>query len=71
MFGTTSVLELLRSEGYRATPNYVAYLLREGMIPKPTKGPGGALLWRPGDILALRDELQRRGRGPRREGTSS
>jgi hypothetical protein len=64
MLGTTDVLDRLREEGYDISHSYVAYLLRERIVHLPEKGPGGALIWLPTDIAALRRELGRRGRGP-------
>jgi hypothetical protein len=64
MLGTTGVVDRLRAEGYDVTQSYAAYLLRERIIPSPHKGPGGVLIGLPGNVLALRDELRRRGRAP-------
>ena len=62
--GTTSVVDGLRSQGYDVTVGYVQWLLRDRIIAAPMKGPGGVLLWRPGDVARLQAELVRRGRGP-------
>ena len=64
MFGTSGLVDLLRGEGYEVSNAYVAYPLRERIIPPPQRGPGGVLIWLPGNVLALRDELRRRGRAP-------
>lgn len=64
MLGTAQLVERLREEGYTVGPNYLAYLLREGVVPKPNKAPGGALVWDPPCVAALRAELLRRNRGP-------
>ena len=66
MLGTSELLDRLREEGYETSHSYVAYLLRERIIPSPPKGPGGALVWGPTDIARLRAELARRRRGPSR-----
>lgn len=62
--GTTAVIDRLRSQGYDVSVGYVQWLLRDRIIATPMKGPGGVLLWRPGDVRRLQDELARRGRGP-------
>ena len=64
MVGTSELLDRLREEGFEASHSYVAYLLRERIISSPPKGPGGALLWSPANVAALRRELAARGRGP-------
>lgn len=71
MPGTSDLVDVLRAEGYEVSNAYVAYLLRERIIPAPQKGPGGALWWLPGNVLALRDELRRRGRAPERAGRTA
>ncbi len=62
--GTTVLVDELRGEGFEIGPAYLSYLLREGSIPKPPKGPGGALVWEPQHEARLRGELRRRGRAP-------
>ena len=62
--GTTQLLDELLKEGFDAGPAYVSFLLRERAIPKPPKGPGGALVWEPQHEASLRAELRRRGRAP-------
>lgn len=64
MLGTTQLADELRADGYGISHAYIAYLLRERVIPTPEKGPGGVLLWSPAEAEALRRELLRRGRGP-------
>ncbi len=64
MTGTSDLLERLRDEGYEVSHTYIAYLIRERTVPVPPKGPGGAFLWSPVEIAALRRELTRRGCGP-------
>jgi hypothetical protein len=71
MLGTSNVVDLLRGEGCEVSNAYVAYLLRERIIPTPQKGPGGVLIWLPGNVLALRDELRRRGRTPEDTGRTA
>lgn len=62
--GTTEVVRQLKRLGYELTPAYVNYLMREGILPQPPKGPGGVLCWGQADIDRLRSILRRRGRGP-------
>jgi hypothetical protein len=69
MLGSRELVDELRREGYDVSHAYLAYLLRERVIPSPVKAPGGAFLWSPVDVAALRRELRRRGRGPAVEDT--
>jgi len=62
--GTTAMLDGFREQGYRISSNYLAYLLRERVVPSPAKGPGGAFFWMPADVDVLAAELLRRSRGP-------
>lgn len=62
--GTSSLVDRLRSEGYRVSSSYVQWLLRDRIICSPAKGPGGVLLWSPANVAALRRELAARSRGP-------
>ncbi len=64
MEGTTAVVDRLRAEGFRVNVGYVQWVLRDRHIAMPDKGPGGALIWTEADVLRLRSELIRRGRGP-------
>ena len=64
MLGTTELVDALRGEGYQLSHAYLVYLLRERVIRPPSKGPGGAFIWSPGEVWALRDALRRRGRAP-------
>ena len=62
--GTSALVQELRAEGFDVGPAYLSFMLRESAIPKPPKGPGGALAWEPMHEARLRAELARRGRAP-------
>lgn len=65
MQGTTKVVKMLVGEGFEVSPNYVAFLIRENIIPAPEKGVADFFVWSNADIARLRSALMRRGRGPR------
>ena len=62
--GTTAVVDRLRADGYRITISYVRWLMRDHHLEPPGKLLGGLLAWTAEDFTRLRDELDRRGRGP-------
>ena len=72
MLRTRDVLGRLRRAGYRVSPGYLQYLLREGIVAPPETTFGRALVWEEPDIDRLRWALERRGRGAgRTEGESA
>lgn len=58
---TRAVIDTLRTEGFRITPSYLGYLLREHIVPSPEKF-SEVLLWSANDVERLREVLRERGR---------
>ena len=62
MLGTRNVIQRLRREGYDVSCGYVMYVLRDGLMPPPQKGPANVFLWTDIDVARLRRILAKRGR---------
>ena len=66
MRGTTQVLHELADAGYQINSSYLAYLLRDRLLPAPERGPANIMVWSDADVKRLQNLLRRRGRAPER-----
>ena len=64
---TADVADLLRSEGFSISPDYIAWVLRARHIAPPESRIGLAYAWTDEDIQRLKGFLIRRGRAPQGE----
>lgn len=62
MRSTTEVVDELRTDGFRVTPGYIAWVLRDRHIPEPEQKLGNAFIWTEADVDRLRSFLRRQGR---------
>ena len=60
---TSTVLEMLRREGYDVTGGYLDFLFREHHIERPPM-ERRRMIWAPADVNRLKSVLKRRDRGP-------